>query len=247
MDYFKLHRDYWDWAFNNPDLCTPTTAAVYSFAIENWNRLGHPDKFRLGSEMTATAVGVKYKAYKKALDILVDNGFITYVQKSKNQYSANIICLGQKGQSTSKALDKAMNKQGQSTGQSMSKAQTTSKDLNTLRLKDLKSTQNLENEILEVDLEQSMLDDQINLERVRMQNSYLVSDENFFKVLKKYCFAAIRDGHENRKLRQHWAGFSAYLLSWSSDNPKESGEPGANTKDLEMAATYSEDQKYLQT
>lgn len=245
MDYFKLQRIYWDWAYNNPELCSPTTAALWSFTVEHWNRIGQPDKFRLGSEMASTAMGIKYKAYKKALDILVDNGFLLYVQKSKNQYSANVICFGKKGQSTDKALTKAMNKHGQSTDQSTAKARKTSKDFNTLIPKDFKSTQNFENEILPEDLEELMLSDQINLERAQMQNSHLVTDEYFFKVLKKYCLAAIRDGNEHRKLRQHWAGFGAYLLSWSRDNPKETGEPGSNAKDLEMAATYSEDQKYI--
>jgi hypothetical protein len=123
MNGYDLSRNWFDWAFENPELITPTHSAIYFFAIEHCNRLGWKDKFGFPSQMAMDAIGIKkHQTFTKHLSDLVDWGFIGMVQKSKNQYSANIICLKSAMPKNGKALDKALvkhgAKQGQSTGQS---------------------------------------------------------------------------------------------------------------------------------
>jgi hypothetical protein len=58
--------------------------------------------------MAMEAIGIKnYKTYSKAFTDLVEWGFISVIQKSKNQYSANIIALVKNTKASTKALSKA--------------------------------------------------------------------------------------------------------------------------------------------
>lgn len=88
--------------------------------MEHCNRLGWKEKFGLPSQMAMDAIGVShYNTYSKAFSDLVEWGFFTVIQRSKNQYSANIIALSKNDEAHDKALDKAMikhaSKQGGST------------------------------------------------------------------------------------------------------------------------------------
>ena len=115
---YELSRNWFDWCYENPELITPTHTAMYFFIIEHWNRMGQKDKFGLPSEMTKDALGIKnYKTFAKVLNDLIDWGFIKLIQKSKNQYSSNIIALVKNTKANTKALTKAslkhVPKQGQ--------------------------------------------------------------------------------------------------------------------------------------
>jgi hypothetical protein len=123
MNSYELSRNWFDWAFENPELVSPTHTAIYFFAIEHCNRLGWKDKFGFPTQMAMDAIGVrKHQTFTKHFTDLVEWGFIGLVQKSKNQYSANIISLKSAKPKNGKALDKALvrhgAKQSQSTGQS---------------------------------------------------------------------------------------------------------------------------------
>ena len=105
---YELSRIWFDWCFENPELITPSHTAMYFFIIEHWNRMGQKDKFGLPSEMTKDAIGIKnYKTFSKVFHNLVDWGFIKLIQKSKNQYSSNIIALVKNTKANTKALTKA--------------------------------------------------------------------------------------------------------------------------------------------
>ena len=105
---YELSRNWFDWCYENPELITPTHTAMYFFIIEHWNRMGQKDKFGLPSEMTKDALGIKnYKTFAKVFNDLIDWGFIKLVQKSKNQYSSNIIALVKNTKANTKALTKA--------------------------------------------------------------------------------------------------------------------------------------------
>ena len=94
MDVFKMSRAWFDWCFENPELVSPNHSAVYFFAIEHCNRLGWKKKFGFPSQMAMEAVGIKsYNTYIKTFNNLVEWGFFDLLEKSKNQYSANIIVL----------------------------------------------------------------------------------------------------------------------------------------------------------
>jgi uncharacterized phage protein (TIGR02220 family) len=123
VDYFKLARSFWDYAFENPEIINPNDISVYFFAIEQCNRLGWKEKYGLPSTMAMEAIGIKsYNTYIKSFNKLVDLGFFKLIQRSKNQYSSNIIALSIIDKALNKALDKALTKhltkQVQSTGES---------------------------------------------------------------------------------------------------------------------------------
>jgi len=113
MDYFVLMRNFWDFAFENPEKIKPTHCALYSFTVEHCNRLGWKSKFGLPTTMAKEAIGIRsYNTYIKTLSDLVDFGFIEMIEKSKNQHSSNIVALLNYDKALDKALDKAFIKHG---------------------------------------------------------------------------------------------------------------------------------------
>ena len=127
MNVYELSRNFWDWAFENPDKIKPNHSAMYFFAIEHCNRLGWKEKFGFPTAMAMEAIGIKsYNTFINTLKELVDFGFIQMVEKSKNQYSANIIALSNFNEAHNEALDKALikhtTKQSESTIQSTSES-----------------------------------------------------------------------------------------------------------------------------
>ena len=109
MNGYELSRKWFDWSFENPEKISPNHSALYFFAIEHCNRLGWREKFGFPTEMAKDAIGIKsYTTYIKTLNDLVDWGFIKMVEKSKNQYSSNIIALTNFDKALDKALDKAI-------------------------------------------------------------------------------------------------------------------------------------------
>ena len=119
---YELSRRWFDWCFVNPDKIKPIHTALYFFAIEHCNRLGWKDRFGLPTEMTKDAIGVKsWHTYIAAFNDLVEWGFFELIEKSKNQYSSNIIALSYFDEAHDEALDKATRsfvKKHQSTYQS---------------------------------------------------------------------------------------------------------------------------------
>ena len=119
MNGYDLSRQWFNWCFDNPEKISPNHAALYFFCIEHCNRLGWKTKFGLPSEMAKEAIGIKnYRTYQKTLNDLVDFGFIILVQKSKNQYSSNIIAIVKNAIAHTKALDKALQKHDTKQGKS---------------------------------------------------------------------------------------------------------------------------------
>lgn len=109
MNGYELSRKWFDFCFDNPEKIKPNHTALYFFCIENCNRLGWKEKFGLPTTMAKDAIGIKnYKTYINTLNDLIDWGFITSIEKSKNQYSANIVALANFTKATTNALDKAM-------------------------------------------------------------------------------------------------------------------------------------------
>lgn len=109
MNIYDLSRNLFDYSFANPEKIKPNHIAIYFFAIEHCNRLGWKDKFGLPTTMVMEAIGIKsYTTYISALNDLVDIGFIKMIEKSKNQYSSNIIALPIFDKALGKALDKAL-------------------------------------------------------------------------------------------------------------------------------------------
>jgi hypothetical protein len=124
MNSFDLSRNWFNFSFENPEKISPGHTAIYFFALEHCNRLGDKEKFGFPSQMVMEAIGIKkHQTYIKYFNDLISWGFFKMVQKSQNQYSANIISITYAMPKKDKALDKAFikhrAKQGQSTGQSI--------------------------------------------------------------------------------------------------------------------------------
>lgn len=128
MNNFELSRNWFNFSFENPDLIKPGHSAIYFFAIEHCNRLGGKEKFGFPTTMAMEAIGIKkYDTYIKCFTDLVDWGFIKLIEKSKNQYSSNVIALPEKGRALGKALDKAMVKHGVNHSESIRQSEVESK------------------------------------------------------------------------------------------------------------------------
>ena len=134
MNSYELSRNWFDWSFENPEKINPNHSALYFFIIEHCNRLGWKEKFGLPTTMAKESIGIRsYNTYIKTLNDLVNFGFIKLIEKSKNQYSSNIIALSNFNKATDKALDKALVKHGTKQRESISsinKQETINKELN---------------------------------------------------------------------------------------------------------------------
>lgn len=123
MNSYELSRSWFNWCFENPEKINPNHSALYFFIIEHCNRLGWKEKFGLPMEMCKDAIGIKnYRTYIKTFNDLIEWGFIELVQKSKNQYSSNIIAIVKNTKAHTKALDKAMQKHSQKHSQKQGKS-----------------------------------------------------------------------------------------------------------------------------
>jgi hypothetical protein len=109
MTGYELSRNFWNWAFENPEKNNPTLCALYFYIVEVDNRLGWKEKFTITSRECCEAIGISdYKTYKKNFDKLVEYEFIVILKKSFNQHQANIVALGKNTKAHTKALDKAL-------------------------------------------------------------------------------------------------------------------------------------------
>ena len=113
LNGYELSRAWFDFSFENPEKIKPSHGILYFFIIEHCNRLGWKDKFGLPTTMAKEAIGIRsYNTYINTLNDLVDWGFIEMVEKSKNQYSSNIVAISKFNKALDKALDKALIKHG---------------------------------------------------------------------------------------------------------------------------------------
>lgn len=129
MDMYALSRTFWDYSFENPDKIKPTHIALYFFTIEHCNRLGWKEKFGLPTTMVMEAIGVKsYNTYIGVLNDLVSFGFLKLIEKSKNQYSSNVIAISKNNKANNKALDKAIIKHTTKQHKSMEQSTSESKE-----------------------------------------------------------------------------------------------------------------------
>lgn len=167
LNSYELSRKWFDWCFENPELINPNHSAIYFFAIEHCNRLGWKKKFGFPSQMTMDAIGIKkHSTYIKYFNDLVEWGFFELIQKSKNQYSANIISLSDAMPKSGKALSKAMvkhrEKQGDTLRQSTGKSKRSidkpyNQEPNNQEL--YKNKFNFKNSLIELGIDKSVVSD----------------------------------------------------------------------------------------
>ena len=108
LNIYELMKDWFDFCFENPELVNPNHSAMYFFILGHCNRLGWKQKFGLPMQMTMDAIGIKnYRTFSNTFKDLINWGFILLLQKSVNQYSANVIGLVKNTKANTKALSKA--------------------------------------------------------------------------------------------------------------------------------------------
>lgn len=120
LNSYELSRNLFDWSYENPEKINTNHIALYFFIIEHCNRLGWKEKFGLPTGMAKEAIGIRnYRTYINTLNDLIEFGFIKLIEKSKNQYSSNIVAIVKNTKAHTKALDKARSKHIQKQVQSI--------------------------------------------------------------------------------------------------------------------------------
>jgi hypothetical protein len=224
MNSYELSRAFIDYAFENPDKINPTHYAIYFFAIEHCNRLGWKRKFGLPSQMVMEAIGVKnWRTYIKCFNDLVEFGFIEVIEKSKNQYSSNIIAIVKNTKATTKALDKALQKHSTKQGKSIVSID---KQINKEQLNNI--TTEPTNFVLEIINNQQQI-----FEPLKMKHSKL---KDLDLAIEQYSLAEMSNPKPREVATTIYFALDKWLNSWSTNNfGKNKNEPhpdwtGGNTK-----------------
>jgi hypothetical protein len=224
MNSYELSRAFIDYAFENPDKINPTHYAIYFFAIEHCNRLGWKRKFGLPSQMVMEAIGVKnWRTYIKCFNDLVEFGFIEIIEKSKNQYSSNIIAIVKNTKATTKALDKALQKHSTKQGKSIVSID---KQINKEQLNNI--TTEPTNFVLEIINNQQQI-----FEPLKMKHSKL---KDLDLAIEQYSLSEMSNHKPREVATTIYFALDKWLNSWSTNNfGKKKDEPhpdwtGGNTK-----------------
>jgi phage terminase small subunit len=108
MNGYELSRVWFAYTYNHPDKFSPIDTALYFWIIEVFNRARWSEKIYLPSGQAMQHIGCKsYKAYINSFNKLEAEGFIKVVERSKNQYTANIIALVSNAKALTEASTKA--------------------------------------------------------------------------------------------------------------------------------------------
>ena len=223
MNSYELSRNWFDWCFENPEKISPNHTALYFFIIEHCNRLGWKEKFGLPTTMAKEAIGIRsYNTYINTLNDLVEFGVINLIEKSKNQYSSNIIAISNFDKADSKALDKAFinhtTKHSESTSESIDSID---KQNNKETIKPLTKEQILLNKKL--DLKKS-LDPFLEKYGKEMLNEFY-----------RYWTELNKKGDKMRFEEQKFFELSKRLTTWKNkqNDFKPKFEPKEDRKDVE--------------
>ena len=203
MDIYSLSRSFWDYAFENPDKIKPNHCALFFFAVEHCNRLGWKEKFGLPTTMVMEALGIKsYHTYIKAFNELVEFGFFVIHEKSRNQYSANVIALAKNNKAKAKALDKALSKHASKHSQSTHQSNDSIdiQDTSIQLYNSTKPNEEIQNEIfIELSKSQKWIE--------AMCMNYRVTPQELIKHLRKFYWHCISNDHfksTTSKAMQHF-------------------------------------------
>lgn len=106
---YSLSRNWFNFSHENTLKVRPIHTAVYTWAIEKCNRLGWKQHFGFPTSEAMEVLGIRNKnTYLKALNDLVDWGFIEMVEESKNQWTSCIIAISKNDTAHGTALDTAL-------------------------------------------------------------------------------------------------------------------------------------------
>ncbi len=105
---FDYTRVWYEFAFSSNKV-RPVHHAIYLYAVQLNNMLGWKESFGFPASQAMEVAGIaSYNTYIKAFRELVDWKFITLIEKSENQFKANIIALSKIDKSLDKSLDNSV-------------------------------------------------------------------------------------------------------------------------------------------
>lgn len=94
LNGYTLTRAWFDWCMDNPEKIRPIHTAIYLYAVETSNRLGWVEKFGFPTRYVMQILGISdWRTYNKALNDLIEFGFLKLIKKSQNQYQSAIIAI----------------------------------------------------------------------------------------------------------------------------------------------------------
>jgi hypothetical protein len=104
---YKLTNAWFEFCQSGTQITRPVHTALYLYCIHLCNKLKWREIYGLPTEATMASLGISsYKTYINTLTDLVDFGFITWVEKSKNQYTSNKIALVKNAKARPKHIPK---------------------------------------------------------------------------------------------------------------------------------------------
>ena len=230
MDIYNLSRNFWNFSFDNPEKIKPNHIAMYFFAIEHCNRLGWKEKFGFPTTMVMDAISIKsYNTFIKTLNELVDFGFIKIIEKSKNQYSSNIIALSKFNKADNKALDKAITKHG--TKQLKSTAQSNDSidiqvynDTNLQDNKDTPSAFSFYYELLKLGADKNLVSDWLKVRKNKKLTNTQTALNKFLKQVEisNYSLNEVLE----KCVEKSWGGFES---DWYKKNNSDDFQRNRST------------------
>lgn len=114
MTGYEYHKQWFSWAYEHQIKLRPIHTALFLWIVETANQRGWVEYFRLPTDITMQTIGVRnYKTYIDAFEALEEYGFIKVGERSKNQYTANIIALVKNPKANHKALSNALSNASQ--------------------------------------------------------------------------------------------------------------------------------------
>lgn len=112
MNSYTLSRQWFDFAFENPDKITVYQGALYMWLIEVNNRGGWAEKFPFNTDDACIATGMNNrKTVWKALNELAELGFVHIVYKSSHRHKPSVISLILLDMGLNGSLDKSLSNQ----------------------------------------------------------------------------------------------------------------------------------------
>ena len=237
MNGYELSRVWFAYTYNHPDKFSPIDTALYFWIIEVFNRARWSEKIYLPSGQAMQHIGCKsYKAYINSFNKLEAEGFIKVVERSKNQYTANIIALVSNAKALTEASAKATtNASTEASTEALTNASTVYKNIEhtTENIELTKSNKN--NLVMPDDIEADVWERYLNLNRWLKTNApNILKMQNQITVYEYQKLSAKMHGTELAELlmRMHnWKGIekknvSVYLtvLQWAK-NQKEKEQP----------------------
>jgi hypothetical protein len=223
MNSYELSRKWFDFAFSNPSKIKPVHGILYFFCIEHCNRLGWKKEFGLPTTMAKEAVGIRsYNTYIDALNDLVEFGFIKLVEKSKNQYSSNIIALSNFNKAHDNALDKALikhtTKQSESTVQSIDSIDKQYNNEQYNNKPEKKDVFNFKSELLKLAENKDLVEDWLRVRKTKKATNTKTALNSFLSEIEKSGMSV--DYVLYMCVNKSWSGFNAEWIKSDSITPK---------------------------